>query len=132
VYQVHEKLFLGGTWTSPSSSRTIEVISASTAEPIGKVPEAGEDDVDIAVESARRAFDDPKGWASWEPQERAVTLERFAVALQERSDEFDQLVSSQNGMPLAFGGVKGSGIGRELGPDGLTNNQVVKSIYLET
>jgi aldehyde dehydrogenase (NAD+) len=113
VSQVHEKLFLGGTWTSPSSSRTIEVISASTAEPIGKVPEACEEDVDIAVESARRAFDDPKGWASWEPQERAVALEWFAVALEARSDKFVRLVSSQNGMPVAIGHpTEGAGQGQ--------------------
>ena len=34
--------------------------------------------------------------------------------------------------PIApFGGVKASGIGRELGPEGLANYQQLKSVYLD-
>jgi aldehyde dehydrogenase (NAD+) len=60
----HNTLFIGGEWIAPSSSRSITVVSASTEEVIGSVPEAQEADVDAAVDAARRAFDDPDGWAT--------------------------------------------------------------------
>jgi len=78
----HERLFIGGEWVPPSSSATIEVHNASTGEHIGTVPEAAEADVDAAVAAARRAFEDPQGWSSWEPERRAAALERLAAELQ--------------------------------------------------
>jgi aldehyde dehydrogenase (NAD+) len=99
---VYESLFIGGEWVAPSSSRTIEVVSASSEELIGRVPEAVEADIDAAVASARAAFDDPAGWASWEPAARAEVLERLADALDPRSAEIARRVSSQNGMPISI------------------------------
>jgi aldehyde dehydrogenase (NAD+) len=56
------------------------VFSASTEEPIGRVPEAVDADVDAAVVAARTAFQDPTGWATWEPSARADAIERFATS----------------------------------------------------
>ncbi|HEX7823970.1 MAG TPA: aldehyde dehydrogenase family protein, partial [Mycobacterium sp.] len=97
---VQQSLYIGGEWVTPSTSRTIDVVSASTEEPIGSVPEAAEADVDAAVAAARRAFDDPQGWRSWRPIERAASIERLADALDARADEMAQRVSAQNGMPI--------------------------------
>jgi acyl-CoA reductase-like NAD-dependent aldehyde dehydrogenase len=98
----HDTLFIGGEWIAPSSNRTITVVSASTEEIIGSVPEAQEADVDAAVASARAAFEDPNGWSSWEPANRAAAMERFADGLDKRSGEIAKLVSAQNGMPIAI------------------------------
>jgi aldehyde dehydrogenase (NAD+) len=97
-----DKFFIGGEWVSPRSTRTIEVRNASTGEVIGSVPEGGEGDVDLAVAAARRAFDDPAGWASWAPAERGAALERLAAELESRGPEIGRLVSLQNGMPIAL------------------------------
>jgi acyl-CoA reductase-like NAD-dependent aldehyde dehydrogenase len=35
-----------------------------TGDVLGSVPEAGDADVDAAIDAARRAFDEPGGWAS--------------------------------------------------------------------
>jgi aldehyde dehydrogenase (NAD+) len=102
VNLVYESLYIDGQWRPPSSSRTFDVISASTEEPIGRVPEAVEADVDAAVDAARRAFDDPTGWAHWEPAERAAAIERLADSLDTRADDMAQRVSAQNGMPISF------------------------------
>jgi aldehyde dehydrogenase (NAD+) len=96
----HDTLYIGGDWVAPAGSDTITVVSPSTEEVIGSVPEASEADVDRAVDAARTAFDDPQGWASWTPQARAEVLERFAVALDARAAATAGAVSSQNGMPV--------------------------------
>ncbi|HEY2190874.1 MAG TPA: aldehyde dehydrogenase [Actinomycetospora sp.] len=98
----YDSFFIGGQWVAPQGSGTIKVVSASTEEPLGSVPEAIEADVDAAVDGARRAFDDPSGWAHWEPARRAEVMERLADALDSRSEEMARRVSSQNGMPVAI------------------------------
>src|SRR5580704_11377099 len=98
----HETLFIGGGWAPPSSAATIEVRNASTGEHVAAVPEGAEGDIDAAVAAARRAFDDPAGWSSWPPSERAAALERLAAELERRTEEIGRLVSIQNGMPIAL------------------------------
>jgi acyl-CoA reductase-like NAD-dependent aldehyde dehydrogenase len=98
----YDKLFIGGSWIDPSSDRTITVVGASTEEIIGSLAEAQEADVDAAVDAARTAFDDPNGWANWEPGRRAEVMERFADALDSRAGDIAQRVSAQNGMPIAI------------------------------
>ena len=98
----YSTLFIGGTWVKPTSNAVIKITSASTEEHIGTVPEAQNADVDAAVAAARRAFDEPGGWASWEPARRAAAMERLAVELDKRSEEMAQRVSAQNGMPISI------------------------------
>ena len=99
---VSDELFIGGEWVKPQGSERISVISASTEEPLGSVPEASRADVDAAVAAARAAFDDPAGWSTWPAEERAQALERLAMALGSRGQEIAQRVSLQNGMPISF------------------------------
>ena len=97
---VYESLYIGGSWAKPSSSATITVVSPSTEETVGKVPEATSEDVDQAVAAARRALEDPNGWSAWEPARRAEVLERLGAAYAARQEEFARRVSVQNGMPI--------------------------------
>ncbi|WP_036726141.1 aldehyde dehydrogenase [Patulibacter minatonensis] len=98
----YDKLFLGGAWEAPAGESTIEVVSPSTEQYAGYVPEASETDADRAVAAARRAFDDPSGWATWTPDARGEALERLAVALEARGPEMARRVSLQNGMPISI------------------------------
>jgi acyl-CoA reductase-like NAD-dependent aldehyde dehydrogenase len=96
----HHQLYIGGEWVAPQGTSTITLVSPSTEEVVGSVPEATEGDVDRAVDAARSAFDDPTGWSQWTAGRRAEVLERFAAALDTRAGATAQAVSSQNGMPL--------------------------------
>jgi aldehyde dehydrogenase (NAD+) len=58
--------------------------------------------VDRAVAAARRAFDDPHGWSTWEPEDRAKALRRLADELDQRAEATVHAVSSQNGMPITI------------------------------
>ena len=93
-------LYIDGQWAAPASAERIPVTEASTEEPLGSVPAATERDIDAAVDAARKAFDDPEGWATWSPARRGDVLERFAGALEARGAETARRVSVQNGMPL--------------------------------
>ena len=96
----YDHLYIGGQWTAPASAERIQVTEAATEGRLGSVPAATDPDIDSAVDAARKAFDDPEGWAAWSPARRGEVLERFAVALEARGPETARRVSIQNGMPL--------------------------------
>src|SRR5437763_13968367 len=55
--QVRDKLYIDGAWVPSSGSTTIDVINSATEEVMGRVPEATPDDVDKAVQAAKRALE---------------------------------------------------------------------------
>ena len=73
----HERLFIGGEWVEPASSRTIDVISPHSEELVGRVPEGTESDIDRAVAAARDAFDNGE-WPRLSPEERMAAVQKFS------------------------------------------------------
>ncbi|MEV4974752.1 hypothetical protein [Streptomyces scopuliridis] len=67
----YEHLYVGGERVWPSSSRVITLVNPSTEALLDSVPDALEAD----VAAARRAFDEPGGWASGVPEQRADVME---------------------------------------------------------
>ena len=53
-------LFIGGEFVKPLSKRYFKTINPSTNESISEIAEANEKDIDLAVQSARKAF---KKWS---------------------------------------------------------------------
>src|SRR4051812_48481269 len=96
--RVHERFFIDGTWVAPSGSGTIDVIEASTEEPVGRIPSGDEVDVDRAVNAAARAFE---GWAATPPAERARFIERIKDGLAARADEIAAIISAEVGTPIS-------------------------------
>ena len=94
------QVFINGKWQAPLTGETYAPINPATEEAISPVAKGDERDIDAAVGAARKAFDDPEGWATWSPARRGDVLERFAVALEARGAETARRVSVQNGMPL--------------------------------
>ena len=63
--------FIDGKWLSDNAVGTIDVIDPSTEEVIGRVVDGGPKQAAMAIEAARRAFDDgPWPWMS--VRERAM------------------------------------------------------------
>ena len=94
---VRDKLFIGGRWVAPSSKDTIDVHNAGTGAVMGRIPAAGEKDVDAAVAAARAAFD---AWSGREPSSRAEFLEKISQGLKARADEIAKTIAQEVGMPL--------------------------------
>ena len=102
-----KELFIGGTWVSPQSTETIEVVSPHTEEVIGRAPHAGVADIDRAVAAAREAFASGP-WPAMSADERADVMAALSAQLQARSAEIAELITAENGAPSTFslmGGV---------------------------
>jgi betaine-aldehyde dehydrogenase len=96
--QTFKELYIGGEWVAPSGSDVIEVISPSTEEVFGQVPHASTADADRAVAAARHAFDEGP-WPHMTPVERGEAVGRLSAALQARSQDIADTISSENGSP---------------------------------
>ncbi|MCV7412501.1 aldehyde dehydrogenase [Mycobacterium florentinum] len=102
---VHEELLVGGEWRKPASKARISVVCPSTEETIGQVPDAGAEDVDVAVRAARSAFDQG-AWRAMNVSERVEVLERALQLLGSRIDEIGTLVTAQMGLPTSIAGIQ--------------------------
>ncbi len=100
IVQIRERygLFIGGAEIEPRTKEWFPSISPSTEEPLFEVALAGEEDVGLAVETARDAFEN--GWSSLAPSERAKYLFRLARLIQERSRELAVAESLDGGKPI--------------------------------
>jgi aldehyde dehydrogenase (NAD+) len=91
-------LFVGGEFAEPRSGEYYETLAPASEEPLAEIPQAGPEDVALAVGAAREAFEN--GWSAAAPAERAKYLYRIARILQERSREFAVLESLNGGKPI--------------------------------
>jgi aldehyde dehydrogenase (NAD+) len=97
----HDALFIGGHWVKPSSDATIDVVSPSSEEVVGRVPAPSAGDVDRAVLAARDAFDNGP-WPRLAPAERAAVLRRIADGIEQRAAELAEIVTTENGTPISI------------------------------
>jgi betaine-aldehyde dehydrogenase len=91
-------IYIGGEWVPSQSRSAIDVIGASTEEPLGRVPDATPADIDRAVAAARRAFDSGP-FPDWTPAERADAISRVSKALQARAPKIAETITRENGCP---------------------------------
>jgi len=90
------KQFVGGEWVESSSGETMEVVNPATGEVIAEAPRATAEDVDRAVEAAKKA------WYEWRlktPKDRMELLLRMADLVDEHADELARLESQNVGKP---------------------------------
>jgi 1-pyrroline dehydrogenase len=91
------KAFVGGDWVDSASGETMEVIAPATGEVIAEVPKCSAEDVDRAVEAAKKALPD---WLDKTPKDRSELLHKLADVIDENAEELSQLESLNVGKPL--------------------------------
>jgi aldehyde dehydrogenase (NAD+) len=91
-------LFIGGEFVEPRSERWFATVNPATEERLSEVAEAGPQDVDLAVTTAREAWENH--WRDLPGRERAKYIYRIARQLQERSREFAVLETLDGGKPI--------------------------------
>lgn len=101
------QLFIDGRFQSAISEETLDVLDPATGQLLAAVAAGGAQDIDLAVHSARRAFDSGR-WPAMPPAQRARLLVRLADLIEANGDRIALTETLDNGMPLMmakFGGV---------------------------
>ncbi|WP_050785880.1 aldehyde dehydrogenase family protein [Pedosphaera parvula] len=93
----HE-LFIDGKFVAPSTGKYFESLNPATEEKLTEIALAGEQDVDLAVKAARRAYD--KTWGKMTGRERGKYLYRIARIIQEKSRELAILETMDGGKTI--------------------------------
>ena len=92
-------MLIDGERVAAASGRTFDVMNPATGEVMAKVPDAQAADVDRAVKSARRSFDE--GWRDVTAQERGRILLRLAEKARAETKTLAELETLNSGKPLA-------------------------------
>ncbi|MGD9663895.1 MAG: aldehyde dehydrogenase [Novosphingobium sp.] len=96
-----DRFYIGGEWVPASTDEMISVVNPATEEVQIKVAEAAKADVDRAVASARKAFDEGP-WPRMTPVERAGYLTRFAQLLRDHTVELGHSQTREMGIVFAI------------------------------
>lgn len=91
--------YVGGRWVPARAAARFEVIDASTATLMGRVPRGTAEDAAEAVRAASAAF---ASWAATPIQERAAYIARIAAGLEARAEELAVLIAQEVGTPIGI------------------------------
>lgn len=94
-----KKLYIDGKWQESVTGRTFETVNPATGEQLAVVSEANADDVNAAVEAARKAFDQGP-WSKMSAAERSRLIYKLADLMEENKEELAQLDTLDNGKPI--------------------------------
>ncbi|UTE78199.1 aldehyde dehydrogenase [Rossellomorea sp. KS-H15a] len=92
------QMYVNGEFVDSMSKETWDVINPANEETISSIPLGTEDDVNHAVDVAHTAF---LSWSKVPSKERASYLYKIAYKLEERRDQFVQMLTDENGKTLA-------------------------------
>lgn len=98
-----DNFLIGGQWAAPAGSDVLNVVSPITEEVIGRVPLATTGDIDRAVASARRAYEEGP-WSRMSIAERGNYLKRLPELLAPYVADARDLQIGEMGGPLKLYG----------------------------
>ncbi|MBX6350469.1 MAG: aldehyde dehydrogenase family protein [Clostridia bacterium] len=90
--------YIDGRWVPAKSGRRSPSLDPATGEVLGEVARSGPEDVDEAVEAARRAF---RTWRLTPAPKRGEILYRAAELLRDRKEELAAMLTREMGKVLA-------------------------------
>jgi aldehyde dehydrogenase (NAD+) len=93
------KLLIGGKWRDAVSGKTFSTINPATEETIAEVAEGDAEDVDLAVQTARKEFE-TGAWSKMDARDRGRLIHRLADLIESNIDELAALESLDNGKPI--------------------------------
>lgn len=91
------KMIIGDLAVDALDKSTITITNPSTGQPIDTVPDAGPDDVALAVAKAKAG---QKDWAQVPVHQRAAILRRFLGLVDEQREALARSLSAETGKPI--------------------------------
>ncbi len=91
--------FIDGEWVDRPNAQLIDVTNPADEEVFGQIAAGTQEDVNLAVTAARRAFD---SFSQTSPEERLALLEKICALLEERSEELAQAIVKEMGATITF------------------------------
>ncbi|MDR5774647.1 MULTISPECIES: NAD-dependent succinate-semialdehyde dehydrogenase [unclassified Caballeronia] len=92
--------FIDGKWVAAADGKRFAVTNPATGEVIVEVADSGAADARAATDAAARAF---PAWRDTLPKDRAAVLHRWHTLIVENADALGELISLEQGKPLAEG-----------------------------
>ena len=91
--------FINGEWAAPSSGAYFETENPYTGQAWAKIPWGNAQDVGLAVDAARAAFEGK--WGEMRPTQRGKLLVRLAEIIERDADRLGELEVRDNGKLIA-------------------------------
>lgn len=90
-------LFINGQWQPASDGKTFKSYNSANGELLAECAQATDADLDLAVDSAWKAWD---SWKQTTPAERAKILNRIADIIDENAEHLAMVETLDNGKPI--------------------------------
>lgn len=95
--------FVNNEWLAEGSGDNLEVLDKYSGEIIGKIPQASEEQMEMAIISANAAFEITKKWSAGK---RAAMMEKLHQKLNENREHFIDLIINEGGKPRSYAEVE--------------------------
>src|SRR3954452_21212382 len=90
-------MLIGGEWRRAAAGEEIEVVNPATEDVVGSVPSGGAQDVELAVETAKRAFPE---WSPTDVEHRGVILAKAAALIGELAKALAATLTAEKVKPV--------------------------------
>ena len=98
---MEHKLWIDGKWEDTKGGKMMAIEDPATGKKIAEVVDASREDVDRAVQAAKRAFYDGR-WSKKTPAERSKAIWKLADVIEANIEAIAKLESENTGKPYAF------------------------------
>ena len=95
------KLWIDGKWEDTKGGKTMSIEDPATGKIIAEVVDASREDVDRAVQAAKRAFYDGR-WSKKTPSERSKIIWKLADLIEANAEKLAKVESENTGKPYEF------------------------------
>jgi succinate-semialdehyde dehydrogenase/glutarate-semialdehyde dehydrogenase len=90
-------MYLDGTWCSASNGAQLDVVDPASERVIATVPDATDDDVDVALAAAAAGF---RTWRRVSAWDRSAKLREMGRLIEAEADRFATVLTAEQGKPL--------------------------------